>query len=286
MNRRHCLTGLISSPALLAQPLQPVSVEPILYPSDGLQVRGYVVAPRTEGRYPCVIYNRGGNREFGALRRRFVTNALGRIAAAGYVVVASQYRGNLGGEGAEEFGGADVNDVLNLIPFLEAHPKADASRIGMYGWSRGGMMTYLALARTTRVAAAIVGGGSADQFLELQARPEMEKDVFAQLIPDYYSNRERELKARSAVYWPEKLCKQTPLLLMHGSSDWRVQPQSALAMAQSLYKVKHPFRFVFFEGGDHELSEYRDEVNRLVLEWLDSYVRDRKPWPSLTPHGA
>jgi len=57
---------------------------------------------------------------------------LGRIATWGYVVAASQYRGNAGGQGKEEFGGADVDDVLNLIPLLESLPQADTTRIGMY----------------------------------------------------------------------------------------------------------------------------------------------------------
>jgi dipeptidyl aminopeptidase/acylaminoacyl peptidase len=78
--------------------------------------------------------------------------------------VASQYRGNAGGEGKEEFGGRDVDDVLNLIKLLISLPQADAKRIGMYGWSRGGMMTYQALARSDQVAAAIVGAGVTDAF--------------------------------------------------------------------------------------------------------------------------
>jgi hypothetical protein len=55
-------------------------------------------------------------------------------------------------------------------------------------------------------------------------------------------------------------------------------------MASALYEVKHPFRFVFFEGGDHGLSEHRAEVDRLIKDWLDRYVRDRQLWPSLEPH--
>lgn len=282
MTRRHIFASLAA-----AQTGQPgFRMEQITYPSDGLRVRGYVLEPESEGRFPCLIYNRGGNRSFGSLRRGFVARALGPIAASGYVVVASQYRGNMGGEGREEFGGADVNDVLNLIPLLEKHPKADATRIGMYGWSRGGMMTYMALTRTDRIRAAVIGGGSSDQFLEMLSRPDMERQVMEPLIPNYRANRERELHLRSAVRWPEKLSKSTPLLLLHGSADWRVQPESALNMAAALYRAQHPFRFVFFEGGDHELSEHRLEVNRLVQEWLDTYVRDGRRWPSLTPHGA
>ena len=125
--------------------LKSVQLHHITYLSDGLKVKGYLAAPKKGGRLPCVIFNRGGNREFGALRSGRAAALLGRVANWGYVVVASQYRGNDGGEGREEFGGADVNDVLNLMPLLQSWPQADASRIGMYGWSRGGMMTYLAL---------------------------------------------------------------------------------------------------------------------------------------------
>jgi dipeptidyl aminopeptidase/acylaminoacyl peptidase len=232
-----------------------------------------------------VIYNRGGNREFGALRDGPAAGLLGRVASWGYVVVASQYRSNAGGEGREEFGGADVNDVLNLIPLLKSWPQADASRIGMYGWSRGGMMTYLALTRTTNIAAAVIGAGMADAIKNVTERPEMETEVFAQLIPRYASNKESALRVRSALSWPESLHKQTPILLLQGSADWRVSPTDSLRMATALFERKHPFRLIFLEGGDHGLTEYRGEVNRQVKEWLDRYVRDRKPWPSLEPHG-
>lgn len=56
-------------------------------------------------------------------------------------------------------------------------------------------------------------------------------------------------------------------------------------MAAALYESRQPFRFVFFEGGDHGLTEHRDEVDRLARSWLDAYVRDQRPWPSLEPHG-
>jgi dipeptidyl aminopeptidase/acylaminoacyl peptidase len=265
-----------------------VELKSITYLSDGLMVKGYLAIPkaRKEGeKLPCVIVNRGGNRELGAITDEQAAAMLGGIASWGYVVVASQYRGNAGGEGKEEFGGPDVNDVLSLIPLLESLPEADATRIGMQGWSRGGMMTYLALTRTDRIAAAIVGAGAADLGNSIKSRPEMETEVYAQLIPNYATDKEAALAARSAVHWPEKLNKKTPILLLHGSADWRVDPTAALSMASKLYECRHPFRFVFFEGGDHGLSEHREEVRRLTRDWLDRYVRDKKPWPSLEPHG-
>jgi dipeptidyl aminopeptidase/acylaminoacyl peptidase len=264
--------------------LQDVAVSAITYSSDGLKVKGYLAVPRKGERMPAVIFNRGGNRAFGEITDEQAILRLGGLARAGYVVAASQYRGNAGGEGKEEFGGADVDDVLNLIPLLESMPQVDPGRIGMMGWSRGGMMTYLALTRTDRIRAAIVGSGVSDLPDMLARRPEME-DVFEALVPDYREKKDEALAARSAVRFADKLSKQTPILILAGTADWRVDPRQALDMGAALLAAKHPFRLVMFEGGEHSLSEFRPEVDRLVRDWLDRYVRDRLPWPGLEPHG-
>jgi dipeptidyl aminopeptidase/acylaminoacyl peptidase len=272
------------SAAAAAEILQEVAVSSITYASGPLKVKGYLAVPKQGERMPAVVFNRGGNREFGAITDEQAVLRLGGIARWGYVVAASQYRGVQGGEGKEEFGGAEVDDVLNLIPLLESIPKVDATRIGMFGWSRGGMMTYLALARTDRIAAAIVGSGVTDVPDMLARRPEME-DVLQALVPGYPGNKEEALTARSAVRWPERLAKKTPILILAGTADWRVNPKQALDMAAALLAAKHPFRLVMFEGGEHSLTEHRAEVDRLARDWLDRYVRDRRPWPGLEPHG-
>jgi len=261
-----------------------VRFEAITYWSDGLRIHGYVARPNQGSNLPCVIYNRGGNRAFGALTDMEAVLSLGPIAQAGYVVVASQYRGFDGGIGKDEFGGADVNDVLNLIPLLDELPQADPSRIGMVGWSRGGMMTYLALARTDRIDAAVIGAGEANLIEAARSRPDLEQ-VFRELIPNYPEHGDVELAARSATSWPERLHKETPILVMHGGADWRVNPMQALQIAEKLYQANHPFRLVFFEGGDHGLTQYRGEVQSLMLDWLDRYVRLGTHWPSLEPNG-
>lgn len=257
----------------------------ITYLSDGLKVTGYIAEPRFGTRYPCIISNRGGNRDFGQWDPLWFAIVGGRMASWGYVVVASQYRGNDGGEGMEEFGGKDVNDVLNLIPVLEFLPKADTSRIGMEGASRGGMMTYISLKRTCRLKAAVVTAGVADLVKGISQRPEMEKFVYAELIPDYSNRKTEELKNRSALYWADKMCKTTPLLIMQGSSDWRVDPTQSLELVQKLYEFKVPVRFILFEGADHFISEFRNETWSETKRHFDYYLRDGKKWPSLQPHG-
>ncbi len=272
-------------PDLLAV-LETVSMASIAYRSEGLAIAGALAQPRAPGRYPCLIYNRGGTGEGGALGPDEIAGTLARIASWGYVVVASQYRGGPGSEGADEFGGSDLADVLALIPLLEGLPAADAGRIGMWGWSRGGLMTYRAVAATSRIAAAVIVAGVADAFDYMARRPDMEQEVFSRLIANYRPQRLVALTVRSAIRWPDMLCKQTPLLLMHGGADRRIHPSQSLRMAAALHEHGHPFRLLLLEGGDHALSEYRAELFDTARAWLDRYVRDRRPWPSLEPHGV
>jgi dipeptidyl aminopeptidase/acylaminoacyl peptidase len=262
-----------------------VELAKIAYASGGLRVAGMLARPRGPGPHPSVIWNRGGHGASGVISARQAATQLAPIADRGYVVVASQYRGNAGGEGTDEFGGAELADVLNLVPLLDAMPDADPERIGMWGWSRGGLMTYLAMARTERLRAAVALSAVSDLADYLAHRPEMRQRVFDKLLPTDPAEREAAIARRSPVRWPEKLCKTTPLLVMHGSADWRVHAGQALAMAAALQAAMHPFRFVLFEGADHGLAEFSGEAQRFAQEWLDRYLRDRLPWPSLEPHG-
>jgi len=256
----------------------------ISYLSDGLKVTGYIAQPKQKGNYPCIIANRGGNRDFGQWNPLSIAFFLGTMANWGYVVIASQYRGNDGGEGKEEFGGKDVDDVLNLIPSLSQIPNADTSRIGIQGSSRGGMMTYLALKKTCRFKAAVVTAGAANEFTNIASRPDME-DIYADLVPNYKMNKEKELKERSAVFWADQMCKTTPLLLMQGSADWRVLPAESLELVKKLYESKHPLRFILYEGADHGIREFRKESFAETKRHFDHYLRDGNKWPSMEPHG-
>lgn len=255
----------------------------ITYLSDGLQVKGFVVRPKKQGNYPCIIYNRGGNRDFGALTIGRVAILLGALAKEGYIVVASQYRGNAGGEGLEEFGGKDVNDVLNLLPVLEELPDANTSKIGMYGWSRGGMMTYIALTKTNRIKAAAVGGAPTDK--TVIDRPNMETKVYAELIPNYWENKEAELKKRSAYFFADKFNKKVPILILHGNADWRVKSTHSLKLAMELDKYRVPYRLKIFEGADHGIKEFRSEVNTEVLNWFNRFLKEGAALPNMEFHG-
>jgi len=265
--------------------LDSIDIYSITYLSDGLKVKGLLVKPKKHGQYPCIIYNRGGNRESGSLKIAHGIYTLGEIAKEGYVVIASQYRGNGGSEGQEEFGGKDVNDVVILTEVLNEIEDADAERIGMYGWSRGGMMTYIALTKTDKIKAAVVGGAVSDNYETIKDRPKMETNVLAELIPNYEKNKESELDKRSATKWVDKFSKNVPILMLHGNSDWRVKPEQSLRLAMEFEKHRVPYRLIMFEGGDHGISEHRKEVNEQVIKWFDKYLKSNEPLPNMEYHG-
>jgi dipeptidyl aminopeptidase/acylaminoacyl peptidase len=239
----------------------------IKYRSDSLIINGFTIEPKYGVNFPIVILNRGGNREFGAWTVGSLIEWGSPIARAGYIIIASQYRGNSGSMGKDEFGGKDVNDVLNLIPIVKEIPQSDTSRIGMYGWSRGGLMTYIALTKTTKIKTAIIGGTPTDLIEELERRPEMEK-VYEELIPNYSTNKSIELIERSAIFWTNKLCKTTSYLILHGKSDLRVDFSQAVKIEKKLKANHLKTNIKIFDGADHVLSQNKIEKNRIILEWL------------------
>ena len=249
-------------------------VERITYLSDNLKVKGYIAHPKnTSKNYPCIIWCRGGYGNAGAIDVFNARGIFGQLASWGYVVFASQYRGNAGSEGKDEFGGSDLNDILNLIPLAEEIECADKNKWGIEGWSRGGMMTYLTLTKTDIFKCAVVSGGISD--LRCNAR---ESKFMKYLYESSLGKEENELdmncRERSIINFPEKLSKTTPMLLLHGTADERVLPHDSLDLSYKLIENKIPFRLVMLEGGDHFLKSHKKEVDQMRKEWFEKYLRD------------
>ena len=239
----------------------------IKYSSDGLKVVGFLVKPKKEGaRWPVLIFNRGGNREFGKITLMMM-KYFSFLASNGYVILASQYRGNDGGEGKEEFGGSDVNDVLNLIPLAKSLPFTEPDKIVMLGYSRGGMMTYLAIKKGAQIRAAAVVSGVTDLIQMLEEREPGMRKVVEELV----GKDESEYRKRSALYWPDEI--NVPVLILHGGEDLRVNADQAEKLAEELKKLGKEHELAVFPGGDHGLSTHRPERNRLIFEWFDKYLR-------------
>ena len=250
----------------------------IAYPVGDLTIRGIYVRPKDhDGEdLPVLIANRGGNGPSGAWNFRSLFQRVLPVAADGYIVIGSQYRGSRRGDdpsiyGADEFGGEDINDVLALLDLIDRLPGADGSRIGMYGWSRGGFMSLMVATRTGRLNAMAVGGTPTDLAAELAIRPKMES-VFRARIPNYDENKHAALEARSALRWADAIDADLPILILHGEDDDRVSLNSSQQLAEVLRELQHPHELIVYEGGSHSLLERNAEVIDDLVEWFNAHL--------------
>ncbi|MFK8006277.1 MAG: alpha/beta hydrolase family protein [Saprospiraceae bacterium] len=140
-------------------------------------------------------------------------------------------------------------------------------------------ITYLTLTKTNKIKAAVNAAGNSD--LTKIDRLGMETHVYAELIPDYWKNKETELKKRSAVFFADKFPGNVPILLLHGNADWRVKSTNALEMALKFEEYRIPYRLKIFEGADHRISEFEKEKDEEVTAWFDRFLKNREPLPRM-----
>ncbi len=192
----------------------------IMYLSDGYMVEGYIAAPKDYLEqvepYPVLIYNRGGNADYGAVNSNF-TSAIAISLKA--IVFASQYRETHEGTGKDEFGGDDVHDVIKLIDFADRCTFVDKEHIIMWGESRGSIMTYEIIRIDDRVRAAIVTGSVPDLVATYNQRNQQMKNMLQYRVGGTPEEVPEEYTKRSAIQWAEEI--NTPLLIFHTVDDIR-----------------------------------------------------------------
>lgn len=247
------------------------------YDVDGVSVEGYVIAPHSDSPLPAVIFNRGGNGHYGQVHFTMMTSLL-PLAQSGYIIVGSQYRNHRDrkGEASDEFGGEDVKDVVALANLIPSSNKVDTTKkVGIFGASRGGMQSFLALPELTNVGAVVVLGSPSDLHQQIGERPTME-NVFKRRIPGYEEGDAEQRKAlldkRSVMHNLDKLPQDMPVLILHGELDERVDVKHATVLATALSARQQPHQLHIYEGGDHGLSKHRPKVMTQISEWFRQYL--------------
>lgn len=245
-----------------------VIVERMRYDSDEEEVEGYLAYPKViDDKLPLIIWNRGGNLKEGAIDEFLASGMYGEIASWGYVVLASQYRKN------EEFGGSDVNDILNLIPLAEDLPFCNSALIGMEGWSRGGMMAYRVLSMTDRIKCAVIISGLANLQRWIKDRSKL-----SHIYPHIFDvtnepETDEQLRARSAVMFTDRISSKTAILLIHGTDDSIVPHSDSVEMKELLSGLDRIVELQLINEGDHYLRKFRKEVSLLRRNWFDKFLK-------------
>lgn len=175
------------------------------YISDNYEVKAYISIPleftKKQLSGKCILYNRGGNSRIGLLEDEDTAKL---CVATNRIIIASQYRGADGGGGSDEFGGADLNDVIKLIDLCENQFSfVDMEDFCVAGVSRGGMMTYMTAKQDNRVKRIIAISAVSDLPKAYEEREDMQKVLYNYIggSPDEMPD---EYEKRSAICWTEK----------------------------------------------------------------------------------
>lgn len=244
----------------------------IWYTSDGLEVSAYVYRPRdTKGaKRPVVVYNRGSYLVGPDLGYKLAP-MFHRLALAGFVVVAPLYRESNGAKGRDEVGGADLDDLMNVVPLVAHLRYADQRNLFLYGESRGAVMTFEAIRDGFPANAAATFGGFTDFDAYIRsAGPQLDALVH-KIWPDYDERKAEIVRHRSAVYWADRL--DVPLLVMHGGADQSVDPEHSRMLDRLLTEKGKTHELVVFDGDNHVLRRNQEERDRRAVAWFRRFMR-------------
>jgi dipeptidyl aminopeptidase/acylaminoacyl peptidase len=243
---------------------------------DGTTVHGYMYKPLdyvAGTKYPTILHPHGGPvwayyAEFQDLPQL--------LAANGYVVLLPNPRGS-SGYGQDfckavyaEWGKKDYEDDVAFVDYAIAQGIADQDKLGVGGWSYGGISTDFVIGHTNRFKAAISGAGSAE-FTSLWGHDEYVRDYITELGLPW---EHRDVWDRVAPFWHVKDI-QTPTMFVGGNIDWNVPVLGGEQMYEALKALGRDTLLVVYPDEYHEFktpSHIKDR-NERYLAWYAHYVK-------------
>ena len=224
---------------------------------DGTEVHALLTKPfdyESGKRYPTLVRIHGGPTGQDAHSFQFERQL---FAASGYVVINVNYRGS-SGRGAKfsenifaDWGNKEVDDVLAAADYAVAKGIADPERLGIGGWSYGGVLTDYVIAKDTRFKAAISGAGSANH-ISLYGQ-----DQYIYLYDNEFGppwkNPDLWIKFSYPFFHADQI--RTPTLFMGGEKDFNVPIIGGEQMYQALKTLNIPTQLVVYPGQNHGFHE-------------------------------
>ena len=245
--------------------------------SQGVALEGLLVKPvdfEPGKRYPTLLRLHGG--PVYSYSHEFMSDWQA-YAARGYAVVAINPRGSSGRgfdfsrEIYSDWGNKDVDDVLAAVDHVVARGIADPERLGIGGWSYGGILANAVIARDTRFKAAISGAGASNMYAMFGHDQYIREYELELGTP--WNNREQYDRASAPFLHADRIT--TPTLFQCAEQDLNVPCLGAEQMYQALRSQQVPTQLVIYPGENHGLtvpSYLRDRLER-NLAWYDKYLK-------------
>jgi dipeptidyl aminopeptidase/acylaminoacyl peptidase len=243
--------------------------------SDGTKVSGLLFKPSAAAtKLPLILFIHGGpvgQDDFGFDLTRQI------LAGNGFAVAAVNYRGS-NGRGMEfckvisgDWGNKEVIDLHGAVDYLVAQGIADPNKLGVGGWSYGGILTDYLIASDTRFKAATSGAGTGftmslygvDQYIS----------QYNNEIGAPWKNIEGYLKIGYPLLKADRI--KTPTLFLSGEKDFNVPTAGSEQMYQALRTLGIPTELIIYPGQFHGItipSYQKDRFDR-YLAWYSKYLK-------------
>lgn len=244
--------------------------------SDGTEIHGFLLRPPTgtQSGLPTVLRIHGGPQsQFGAS----FSPEWQIFAAKGYAVVAANPRGSTGrGQDFAKaiyaaWGSVDVQDVLAAVDDAVSRGIADPARLGIGGWSYGGMLTNYTIASDQRFKAA-TSGASISNILAGYGTDQYIRDYEMELGKPW-EKLETWMKVSYPFYHANRIV--TPTLFLAGDKDFNVPLLNSEQMYQALQSQGIDTQLIIYPGQFHGISRpsfVRDRMQR-YLDWYAARLK-------------
>ncbi len=249
----------------------------IAWECDGWEIEGLLVTPpgyREGERVPLVLYCHGGpyGRTRDALYGEWQV-----YAAAGYAVIAPNFRGGYGYGDAfgkalrNDIGGADYRDCIAGVDAVVEMGIADPERLAVTGGSWGGYLTNWIISQTPRFAAAVSRFGLFSLLTDMSnsIQPGFERMYFGVW---YWEDMTPYLERAPQTYAQNIT---TPVLILHGEEDTLTNISNSREMYTALRLLGRTVQFVVYPREGHGFREpnHRIDSLRRTIEWFDRYCK-------------
>ena len=277
LSRDGAMEQLTHTNAEVLDGIKLAKVHNVTFPSaDGTEIEGFIFTPPdydADETYPTILRIHGGP----VSQYDFSFNKDAQLlAASGYVVVISNPRGSSGyGQDFSaaifaEWGVKDFEDVIAAVDYAISEGFSDPERLGVGGWSYGGILTNYVITKSERFAGAITGASEVN-YVANYGHDHYQRQWEAELgLP--WENREAWEKI-SPFNDVDKIT--TPTLVMGGKEDWNVPIQNSEQLYQALRRRGIETQLIVYPDEAHGISRPSFVFDRYqrYLDWYDTHVR-------------
>jgi len=235
------------------------------YPFEGTNLEALTFRPEADGKYPGVLLVPGYQGRAGDYIH------LGRILAAeGIASVAVTQPGWGKSTGKADYVGPKTIEALTLgFNKLKQEKFVDSEKMGIFGYSRGGMAASLLAVKLKGLKAVVLGAGVYDF---KRAYDEIKIEGITANMKRESGMTEEAIKERSSVLQMDRL--QAPVLILHGEKDENVPVSQALLLRDRLKELKKDFEIKLFPNAAHGIP--RSEFLPLLIDFFNRRLKGTK----------